>query len=1193
MARLIATTTQNGQNSGSAIGDSLARLVRSKVVKYNQGEGELSWRRYSVNLPLAQVCQSLAVTQLSSMSVLFSNYNGLKTLQLQDLEEYVKTTNSVRLLGSCSVYDIERIKLKIAEFLTRLDLVFNVEVNGKYLGPFLFKLNGTILHAAEWYPMYIDKWNYLLSPESNSDYYNFMRKGEKAFTHRNCGAILSSDQKTERRMRTFDSNMAESLLTTYKDNPRLLPPLEILEKIKATEWQNVFGSRWKEYKNSIYAEHQLVNEQSPSVKIRLAIMVYNRYNLRTDPNHFGLLLTSITRANNERRKSEQMHSRNKRAILTVVLKGAQLVKRAVIYLYKFFQNWFNSVLGNNLTNKIVGRSLERLQTIGQKVTPYWQRMKAQSKKYITVLRTAPEKAYILQGLGPFHNKLLRHVATGTSRGIAKATSKMKFGPGRSSLLTLPRTIPTGFISRFSTIGKRLRKRLLDIWTFAKKNKASISINAAGIALFSLTDYALQYSLLPDSDSGDDENEGNTFNPLPDLPECSDSSCYDPKDDDDILHVNPLTEASVVNDLQVIGNFHYAPEVNETMRQLLQDEIFPTLNSSSSTAEKLEARRIFTTKNYDLTIPNIYDLTIDQTIRQKALLKQRNMNQVTRFRKSFTYSYTIYSDISPDHKRSLICTQQFLGFLTLSSRILSPDEMFLDQALDLLVSLDLEDRKAYCNEIAQYLMIAYQQLDEQKASFVQTNFDIAGLSTPNELVQNITDNNDIESTTITSPLNDLQAADFDAFSTMLRVRGQQSFKVFNNYLDRIIALNEERRFWIQNFKMHRLLYQKLPFNPPNTHNDYLQEFVTYFSYISDDGIKNDIDQFLLNTANLTAIRLYGENLAVGFSTRSLESQISSVDLKALKKDGIKAIVPLKYRQGTNNIYDGDAQIKSYDELLDAANSDEDFLEFAPQIDDYEDRVSLNLNAKLQPDVTPSKKIIDQLKNQTSSSNQNNVINRIKRHVDDVFQNLTAHPGFLQEHKKLMNDPEAINLFLLRSKFGHTHPLRVTDFLQIHQTLNNDTMKSYRYHDYIQQHYQYLRKAVNLIKDFELDPELMALFADSAVLDEIPSHKKQLIEAASTILRIDPLRTLAEKSALVQSLDRALRAQKIASDGKSKEKRSTLLSFAEYFNLKETLSPLSFMVMAAAVLFTLCCTYCWLCRANHKPSYTPVTTTVEDK
>ena len=47
------------------------------------------------------------------MSVLFSNYNGLKTLQLKDLEEYVKTTNSVRLLGSCSVYDIERIKLKI------------------------------------------------------------------------------------------------------------------------------------------------------------------------------------------------------------------------------------------------------------------------------------------------------------------------------------------------------------------------------------------------------------------------------------------------------------------------------------------------------------------------------------------------------------------------------------------------------------------------------------------------------------------------------------------------------------------------------------------------------------------------------------------------------------------------------------------------------------------------------------------------------------------------------------------------------------------------------------------------------------------------------------------------------------------------------------------------------------------------
>ena len=1167
MARLISTTTQGGQNVETAVGDSLARLVRSKVVKYNHGKGELSWRRYSVNLPLSQVCQSLAVTQLSSMSVLFSNFNGLKTLQLKDLEEYVKTTNSVRLLGSCNVYDIERIKLKISEFLTRLDLVFNIEVNGKYLAPFFFKLNGTILHAGEWYPLYVDRWNYLLSPESNSDYYNFMKKGEKAFTHRNCGAILSSDQKTERRMRTFDRSMAEALLTAYRDDPRLLPPLEILKKIKVSEWKTVFGARWKHYNDSIYAEHELETARSPSVKIRLAMMVYNRYNLRTDPNHFGLLLTSITQANNERRRSEQMHSRNKRAILTVVLKGAQLVKRAIIYLYNFFKNWFNSVVGNTLTNKVVGRSLGKLQKIGKKVTPYWDQMKAQSKKYITVLRSAPEKAYILKGLGPFHNKLLRHVATGTSRGLAKATSKMKFGPGRSALLTLPRTIPTGFISRFSTAGKRLRKRLLDAWTFAKKNKASISINAAGIALFSLTDYALQSSLLPDSDSGYDADEENDFDPLPDLPECLDRECYDPPDQDDISHINPLTEASLVNDLQAIGNFYYAPEVNQTMRQLLQDEIFPTLNSSASTAEKLEARRIFTTKNYDLTVPNIYDLTIDQTIRQKALLKQRKMNQVQRFRKSFTYSYTTYSDISPDHKKALICAQQFLGFLTLSSRILSPDEMFLDQSLDLLVSLDLDDRKAYCNEIYQYLMIAYQQLDEQKASIIQTNFDVAGMSTPPELVQNITDNNDIETPTIISPLNDLQAADFDAFSVMLRVRGQQSFKIFNSYLDRIIALNEERRFWIQNFKMHRLLYQKLPFNPPNPCNDYLQEFVTYFSYISDDGVKNDIDQFLLNSANLTAIRLFSENLAVGFSTKSLESQISPVDLKTLKKDGIKAIVPLKYRQGTNDIYNGDATIKSYDELLDAANSNEDFLEFAPQLDDYEDMTSLNLNAKLQPDMTPSKKIVDQLKNRTSDSNQNNVVNRIKRHVDNVFQNLTAHPGFLEEHKKLMNDPESINLFLLRSKFGHSHPLRVTDFLRIHQTLYNDTMKSYRYHDYIQQHYQYLRKAVDLIKDFELDGELMALFADPAVLEEIPPHKKQLIEAASTILRIDPLHSLAEKSALVQSLDRALRAQKIASDGKSKGKHSTLPSFAVNW-LDETFSSLSFFRLSSCFFLSSC-------------------------
>ena len=154
-----------------------------------------------------------------------------------------------------------------------------------------------------------------------------------------------------------------------------------------------------------------------------------------------------------------------------------------------------------------------------------------------------------------------------------------------------------------------------------------------------------------------------------------------------------------------------------------------------------------------------------------------------------------------------------------------------------------------------------------------------------------------------------------------------------------------------------------------------------------------------------------------------------------------------------------------------------------------------------------------------------------------------------------------------------------------------MKSYRYHDYIQQHYQYLRKAVNLIKDFELDGELMALFADPAVLEEISPHKKQLIEAASTILRIDPLHSLAEKSALVQSLDRALRAQKIGSDGKSKVKHSTLPKFAVNW-LDETFSPLSFMAMAVVMVFTLCCAYCWLCCANHKPSYSPVTTTVEN-
>ena len=1182
MERLISSTSSH-EGSDTPVGDALQRLVRSKVIRYNHQEGELSWRRYSVNLPLSQVCQSLAMTQLSSMSVLFSNYNGLKTMQLKDLKDYVQTTNSVRIIGTCNLYDIERIKLKIANFLTRLDLVFNADIDGRYLAPFLFELNGTVLHAGEWYPMYIDKWNHLLSPESNSEYYKFLKRGNKAFTHRNCGAIVSTDQKIERRMKDSDSNLSESLLIAYRENPRLLPPLSVLQKIKASEWKNVFGENWQQYNASLHADHQIIDEQSPSVKIRLSVMIYNRYNFRSDPNHFGLLLTSITQANNERKASEEIHSRNKRAILTVVLKGAQLVKRAVIYLYRFFQSWFSSILGNNLTNKVVGRSLSLSKNIGNKLTPYWQKLKDRTNKYIAVLRPDHEKSYILQSLGPFHNRLLKHVATGTSKGITAATSKMKFGPGRYSLLTLPRTIPTGFVSRFSTANKRLRKRLLDAWIFAKKNKASLSINAAGIALFSLTDYAVQSSLIPDS--GDDESE-NEFNPLPDIPDCSDRTCYDP-DDDDPLHVNPLTEASVVNDLQVIGsNFYYAPEVNQTMRQLLQDEIFPSLNSSSSTAEKLEARRLFTTKNYDISTPNIYDLTIDQTIRQKALVKQRKHNQVVRFKKSFTYAYTIYGDISPSHKKTLICTQQFLGFLTLASRILSPDELFLDQALDLLVSLDLDDRKKYCNEIAQYLLIAYKQLEEQRSSFIKTNYDVAGLSTPPELIQNNTD-----TTRIVSPLDDLQTADFEVFSTMLRVRGQQSFKVFNSYLDRIVALNEERKFWVANFKMHRLLWQKLTFTPPNVQNDYLQEFVTYFSYISEDGIKTDIDQFLSSTSNLTAIRLYGENLAVGFSTRALESQISSVDLKTLKKDGIAAIVPRKYRNDATNIYDADAQIKSYDELLEAANSDEDFLEFAPELDDFEDETSLDLLNRLQPDVTPPKKIVDQLRNtdqeQTSTSTRDNVVNRIKRHVDEIFQNMTSHPGFLEEHEKLKNDPEAINLFILRSNQGNSYPLRVTDFLKIHQSLKNETMKTYRYHDYIEKHYQYLKKAVKLISDFELDAELMALFADNAVLDKIPPAKRQLISAASSVLKIDPLNTLAEKSALVYSLDRVLRAQNLVSDEKPSH---NILLFLSHMNLIST----SLLSSAGITVCALCMLYYGIQLYNRKCrlQYSPLTPTVSD-
>lgn len=1156
LTRLMATTSSH-EDSSSPVGDILQRLIRSKVIKYNHNETALNWRRFSISLPLAQVCQSLAITEISSLSVLFSNYNGLQTLQLNDLQDYVHTVNSVKFTGVCNLYDTERVRLKMIEFLTTLDLVFNAEIDGRYLLPFFFQINGTVLNAMEWYPQYVDRWNYLLSAESNSEYYKFLKHGAKYFTHRRCAVLISSAQYIDDRLKT--GHLTKTVLEAYKSNPSLLPPLRILQNSTAEDWESVFGDQWQKMNNSFHYEHQLYEDQTPNARIRLSVMIYNRYNFKSNPNDFGLLLHSITEENNLRKKSEEVHSRAKRTVITVLLKGAQLVQKAIMYLYKYFQGWFQSVVGNNITSKVIARSTGIRNTIGNKLTPYWKKLQEQQHSYIAVIRSRYEKSSILKSLGSFHNNLLRFVPTGT----AKITPKLKLGAFRYSHLTLPKTIPTGFISRFSAANKRLRKRFLDTWVWAKRNKASLATNAAGIALFGLTDYAVMSSFADSEDPLED--------PLEEIPSCSDPSCYDP---DAALHTNPLTESSLVNDLQIIGsNFYFAPTVNQTIRELLQAEIFPRLDNSTNTDEKLQVREMFTNENYDITRPNIYDVTIDQQIRQKALIQQRNLNQVNRFRTSFTYKYATYSDISPSHKKSLVCTQQFLGFLTLASRILQPDEFFMEQALDLLVSLDTDDRRNYCNEIRNYLLIAYKQIEEQRTAYTESNFDVASLPDLGRLT------NDFSNVTLISPdKNDLQADNFEAFAVLLRVRGQQTFRLFNEYLDRILAMDQERQYWISNFKIHRLLWQDLGFTPPNVQADYLQEFVTYFTYLTQNNLKPLIDQFIQSQKNLTAIRLWSENLVVGFSTSALEREISSVDLKALKKHGLNAIVPKK----SKSEFDADAQIKLYDELLEAANHNEDFLEYSPELDEYEDETSLRLINELQPGVTPPKKWLDKMKKmqeekKKQAEENNDVVNRIKRHAEGIFKNITMHPEFQNEKATFLSNPENMARFLTRSKFEN-NPLSLTDYLTIHRNLQNDTRR-YRYSEYIEAHYSYLKMAAKLIIENDLEPELMCLFADPAVLEEIPLEKRRLIEASHTVLKIDYLPTLMERSSLVKSLTRVIEmGDKVRTITKYRTEILATLKFIEpIFHL---------LVLIGAVIF-ICRTIKDLHNGNLRATeYTPV-------
>ena len=644
-------------------------------------------------------------------------------------------------------------------------------------------------------------------------------------------------------------------------------------------------------------------------------------------------------------------------------------------LYKAARHWFNKIVGNPLTTRtlaIAHKTVAKADAAGRVV-------KKKVATFVTRARNSRQKRALMERFGPYATASLKYTKDAGNK--MSMPLKAVFTPTRAGHLRLPSTLPTRFQDlNGNKAVMHLRNRLFRGWQYAKNHKMGVTFNIAGMAL-------LGYGISDIVAAGSRDAEKIDF--------CEGSHLDNYTCSEDTLSTRPLLRAAVSNYNGILrpaflynidrhSNVSIADQLAHLQREVLGQ--LGQVNVTEDVKDIVQTSLDVLEDAYRSgNVVNIFDQEIDLRERQRHLKATRNSNAVSRYHSSYEFAHMLYAQKSNLHKRALEAFELFIGLQSYSHRTLQADEKFQDELVRnyCLGSIGKEE---FVTEIDGYFFLVYKQLKEQFDKYVKRGYDVGAPSSMDGL----------EGTSPQLDLIGLGSHDHHIFRALTVKRGQDELNDQDKDMDLILALDEERRYWNDNYQTHRLLIKTLAFDmPPDpVTSDYIHSMMWYQIYLARPNIRKHVEYFMTKTAKLLLIRLYMENRAVNMSTVALEQEMDEVDLEQLREDPqVFVINATSLRETLDNT-------EYYDILRDPEQVITDFSATAEQLAE-------------SPEII-RKAFGSQVNETYDNTTADQILRRVKRSATHIFETLTNTTLYQQDVARMISDEDHLDLIVARHR-----------------------------------------------------------------------------------------------------------------------------------------------------------------------------------
>ena len=136
------------------VADYLELLFHNLVITYPNNITQMKYKDFAMVLPFETLCNSMAVSDKSALSVHFKHNAGLSLQQMGDLQDWLQAFYTVRFrhyrpTQECTIVQRMGLLRKIADFVVWLRFLTEAKISPKDMAPFYFMHKGRLLSAAK------------------------------------------------------------------------------------------------------------------------------------------------------------------------------------------------------------------------------------------------------------------------------------------------------------------------------------------------------------------------------------------------------------------------------------------------------------------------------------------------------------------------------------------------------------------------------------------------------------------------------------------------------------------------------------------------------------------------------------------------------------------------------------------------------------------------------------------------------------------------------------------------------------------------------------------------------------------------------------------------------------------------------------------------------------------------------------